>query len=447
VDIVLALHQFPPFGGGGTEVLAGWITGSLRARGHSVRLVSAVPHGATTAGLALPPDDVVRFLPLRRSDGSGAARIRREFDDADAGDAFGAVLDERRPDVVHFLHLAGLTAGAVRASIARGVPTVFTATDFWFECPTVQLLLCDHSRCAGPDLDRLNCARHLMELRHPALHALSAVSLFDRPAALALRIASRVPGLRRMTSSFEALAARSPTLHATLQSLGAVVAPTAHMRERLASFGVPEGRLHLVRFGVPRPRVEDSATADRDPRGMRIAFVGTLASHKGPHLIVEALARLQGIPLWLDLHGDSNDSEYCRRLQAATRADGRIRLCGRFASVEIGRVFHDADVLVIPSLWDENAPLVLLQAIAHRCPVLVSDVPGLVEPMREGLDGWTFRRNDVDDLAAVLRRLAADPESTARIRRTPVVTRSIDDQVADLLSLYRNCGAPAPVPQ
>lgn len=447
MDIVLALHQFPPFGGGGTEVLAGWIADTLRAKGHSVRLVSAIPHGATTAGVTLPPDDVVRFLPLRHSGGSGAARIRREYDDADGGDAFGAVLDERRPDIVHFLHLAGLTAGAVRATAARGVRAIFTATDFWFECPTVQLLLCDHSRCAGPGLGRLNCARHLMEIRHPALHPLSSVSALDRPAALALRVASRVPGLRRMTEPFEALAARSPTLRATLELLGAVVAPTAYMRERLARFGVREDRLHLVRFGVPRPRAECNAGGDPGTAGMRIAFVGTLAPHKGPHLLVEALARLRGVSLRLDLHGEVTDSDYCRRLHAATRVDERIRLCGRFAPTDIGCVLGNSDVLVIPSLWDENTPLVLLQAIAHRCPVLVSNVPGLVEPMREQLDGWTFRRNDVDDLAAALRRLAADPTVIARIRRTPAVIRSIDDHVGDLLSLYRTCGAPEPAPQ
>jgi glycosyltransferase involved in cell wall biosynthesis len=443
MDIVLALHQFPPFGGGGTEVLAGWIADTLRANGHGVRLVSAIPHGATTGAATLPPDDVVRFLPPRRSRGEGAARIRREYDDADAGDAFGAVLDERRPDVVHFLHLAGLTAGAVRATAARGIRAVFTATDFWFECPTVQLLLCDHSRCAGPGPGRLNCARHLMEIRHPALRALSAISSLDRPAAVALRVAARVPGLRRMTAPFDALAARSPVLGAALASVAAVVAPTAYMRERLARFGVPAERLHLVRFGVPRPNADCTAEVNHDAQRMRIAFVGTLAPHKGAHLLVDALAQLRDVSLQLDLHGDVTDAAYCRALQAAAGADARIRLRGRFASADIGRVLRNADVLVIPSLWDENTPLVLLQAIAHRCPVLVSDVPGLLEAMRLELDGWAFRRNDAGNLAGSLRRLAADPACLARVRSAPAAIRSIDDHVADLLTLYDAGGAAA----
>jgi len=444
VDIVLALHQFPPFGGGGTEVLAGWIADALRAKGHVVRLVSAIPRRATSVGVTLPPDETVRFLPQHPSPDNGAARIRREYDDAAVGDTFGAILDERPPDVVHFLHLAGLTAGALRATAARCIPSVFTATDFWLECPTVQLLLCDHSRCTGPGPGRLNCARHLMEIRHPVLHALSAISVLDRPAAVALRVASRVPGLRLMTASFEALAARSQALRAALESVGAVITPTAYMRERLSRFGVPDERLHLVRFGVPRPRAECAADGNQGPDRLRIAFIGTLAPHKGPHLLVDALAQLPDVSLRLDLHGDVTDTDYCRRLPAATRADERVHLCGRFALTDIGRVLCNTDVLVIPSLWDENAPLVLLQAIAHRCPVLVSRVPGLLEPMRQEFDGWAFERNDAHDLAAALRRLAADPTSLASVRRAPTVIRSVDDHVADLLTLYE-AGAAAAV--
>ena len=182
MDIVLALHQFPPFGGGGTEVLAGWTAAALCVRGHRVRLVSAGPRHAGADGAAASSDEVT-FLQVPAVDDTEAARIRREYDDPRAGEAFAALLDERRPDVVHFLHLGGLTAAALRATAARGIPAIFTATDFWLECPTLQLLLCDHSRCAGPRPDRLNCARHLMEIRHPALRGLSRFPLLDRAAA------------------------------------------------------------------------------------------------------------------------------------------------------------------------------------------------------------------------------------------------------------------------
>lgn len=456
MNILLALHQFPPFGGGGTELLAQWMTEGLRAMGHGVRLVSAIPRRDAIEGLVPPAGHEAQFLPPPAWPADDTERIRREYDDPAAGAAFGALLDKHRPDLVHFLHLAGLTASALRAVTGRGIPAIFTATDFWFECPTVQLLLCDHSRCEGPAPGRLNCARHLMEIRHPELSFPLRLSALDRPAAAALNLAARAPVLQRMTARFDALAGRSPALKSALTSARAVIAPTTHMRERLARFGISEGRLHLVRYGVPPPKAAHAQPGhlDQPPktgsrstsiasRHLCIGYIGTLAAHKGPHLLVEALGLLRDVEVTADFHGDIDDSDYCLRLRAAARSDARIRLQGRFVADDIGVVLDAIDVLVIPSLWDENAPLVLLQAIAYRCPVLVSNVPGLVEAMRGDRDGWTFERNDARDLALALQRLAADGAPLARVRGERTAIHSIDDHLRDLLGVYEKCGARA----
>jgi len=443
VDIVLALHQFPPFGGGGTERLAAWMADALRARGHGVRIVSAIPRHAHVEAAAVPPADSVRFLRMDAARGGDeASRIRREYDDPAAGQAFAEVLNERRPDVVHFLHLAGLTAAAIRETTRRGVPAIFTATDFWLECPTVQLLLCDHSRCAGPEPGRLNCARHLMEIRHPALHGLSKLRALDRPTAGALHAFARWPGVRTAAAPFDALAGRSPALLGALAGVSAVIAPTRNLEERLRRFGIAQDKLHLIPYGVPAP-------ASRPPRAevagapLRAAFIGTLAPHKGAHLLVEALRRMPRVDVRADVYGELSDNAYCRRLQAAAAGDERVQLRGRFEAGAMADVLAAADVLVVPSLWDENAPLVLLQAIAHRCPVIVADVPGLVEPLRADVDGWTFRRNDARNLAAVLGRVAADPGMLARVRAAPVAVRTVDALLDDLLALYERCGTMA----
>jgi glycosyltransferase involved in cell wall biosynthesis len=443
VDIVLALHQFPPFGGGGTERLVAWTADGLRARGHRVRIVSAIPRHARVTGIALPRQETVRFLAADAArSGDEASRIRREYDDPVAGQAFGAMLDEQRPDLVHFFHLAGLTGAAVREATGRGLPVVFTATDFWLECPTVQLLLCDHSRCAGPQPGRLNCARHLMEIRHPGLHGLSKLRAFDRPAAGVLHAMAGWGLASSAVAPFDALAARSPALLSALADVSAVIAPTRNLEERLQRFGIPRAKLRFMPYGVPAS--SPNAHAAHVPgTPLRVAFIGTLAAHKGAHLLVEALERLPSVELHANLFGELADNAYCRRLQTAAGRDARVRLCGRFEADAMADVLAETDVLVVPSLWDENAPLVLLQALAHRCPVIAADVPGLVEPMRLGIDGWTFQRNDAADLAATLARIAADPAMLRSVRAASSSVRTVDDVCDDLLALYERCGTMA----
>jgi glycosyltransferase involved in cell wall biosynthesis len=94
----------------------------------------------------------------------------------------------------------------------------------------------------------------------------------------------------------------------------------------------------------------------------------------------------------LDVYGEASDADYDRRLRGLAGSDRRIRFAGTFASDAFADVVNAADLLVVPSIWYENSPLVLLQALALRCPVLVADVPGLAPHVRGLQDGWKFER-------------------------------------------------------
>jgi glycosyltransferase involved in cell wall biosynthesis len=174
---------------------------------------------------------------------------------------------------------------------------------------------------------------------------------------------------------------------------------------------------------------------------MRIAFVGSLAASKGAHLLLEAVRSLPDLAAEVAIWGRHSDARYAQRLDALAQGDARIRFAGTFAAAEFATILAWADVLVIPSLWYENAPLVLLEALAHRCPVVVADVPGLTEPMRIGVDGWTFRRGDAGDLAAQLARAAGDRAALSAVRAAPAASRTTADYMDDLLPIYEGLSA------
>jgi glycosyltransferase involved in cell wall biosynthesis len=358
-------------------------------------------------------------------------RIALEYDDADAGEAFGRLLDEMRPGLVHFFHLHGMTAAAVDAAAARGIPVALTCTDFWLECPTVQLLLPDDTLCKGPDEDRANCAEHLIANRLPVVNWTGAL-------AGAITRASRVRATPRVARAWTNLQARTPRLLAAVQSAAVVLAPTEYMRSRLDAFGVPAQKLRLMRYGVPPPdasRVRKVERPDFDGR-IRVAFVGSLAANKGAHLLLEAMRLAPDLAAEVAIWGKRTDSEYVRLLDRLVDGDPRVRFAGTFAAGEFGAVLAWADVLVIPSLWYENAPLVLLEALAHRCPVIAADVPGLTEPMRIGTDGWIFRRGDARDLATQLARVGGDRSALCAVRAAPHATRTIADYMDDMMHVY-----------
>ena len=98
---------------------------------------------------------------------------------------------------------------------------------------------------------------------------------------------------------------------------------------------------------------------------------------------------------------------------------------------------RSVDVVLVPSLWWENSPLVIQEALRNRRPVICSDIGGMAEKVRDGIDGFHFPVGNVAALAALLRRLAEDRKPlttlTFRLAGQPALTANIEDYIA----LYR----------
>lgn len=283
----------------------------------------------------------------------------------------------------------------------------------------------------------MNCVRHLAALRWPTLRMAGRVAFADRPARAAIEFLGAMPGLNMAARSLRALQSRSGALRYAMSHAAAILAPSEHMRERLIAFGVPPDILRVVPYGVPTPSVRHPDGASRRATlRPRVAFIGTLSASKGPHLLLEALQTALDIDIDVDIFGRLRDDEYAARLQRLAAADRRVRFRGIFANEQFDDILESVDLLVIPSLWNENSPLVLLQALARRCPVLVADVPGLAPYVRTALDGWTFRRGDAPDLARQLRRVCADPIVREAVRAAPFAGRTLDSYLGELVQLY-----------
>ncbi|MBZ0287338.1 MAG: glycosyltransferase, partial [Anaerolineae bacterium] len=86
-----------------------------------------------------------------------------------------------------------------------------------------------------------------------------------------------------------------------------------------------------------------------------------------------------------------------------------VRMMGSFKQDDIPAIFSEIDVLIVPSIWYENCPTVIREAFANRTPVVVSNIGGMAEAVRDGVDGLHFQVNDAADLACKLRRFLDEP--------------------------------------
>jgi glycosyltransferase involved in cell wall biosynthesis len=178
------------------------------------------------------------------------------------------------------------------------------------------------------------------------------------------------------------------------------------------------------------------------PQAHRLVCVGRLCEQKGQLLLIEALAQLvrDGIEAQLVLAGDG---EMRGQIESRVRSLGleqHVRITGWISGAEVRDEILAARALVLPS-FAEGLPVVIMEAMALRRPVISTFVAGIPELVRDGEDGWLVPAGDVDGLAIAIRRcLASTPAELAAkgdAARARVLARhDMDEEAAKLARLY-----------
>jgi colanic acid/amylovoran biosynthesis glycosyltransferase len=184
----------------------------------------------------------------------------------------------------------------------------------------------------------------------------------------------------------------------------------------------------------------------------RIVCVGRLCEEKGQLLLIEAAARIaaKGIPLELVLAGDGDLRGEVERLIQKHGLGKVVRITGWISSEEVRNEILAARALVLPS-FAEGLPVVLMEAMALRRPVLTTYVAGIPELVRSGENGWLFPAGSLDDLTAAMEECLSmagdDLRRLGEAGHARVIQRhSIDTEARKLADLFRAAISSAPQP-
>lgn len=213
--------------------------------------------------------------------------------------------------------------------------------------------------------------------------------------------------------------------------------------------GIPRGHVETVHYGIEAapPCSTKVHSQLRDELGFadgrtRLVAVANLEPRKGLSLLLRTLAGLRdrGLHLATVLVGDGPLRGRLADEARVLGLDGSVRMLGWRDDVDA--ILDQADILVLPSLANECLPFVILEAMAHRLPVVSTDVAGIPEMVLDGDTGLVVPPGDAEALAAALARLAAEPEEARamgeRARRRLLehfTRRAMVDSMARVLGL------------
>jgi glycosyltransferase involved in cell wall biosynthesis len=224
-----------------------------------------------------------------------------------------------------------------------------------------------------------------------------------------------------------------------------VVAISHFCRSQLMLFSRPEdwGKITIVHCGV-----DLSAYAGSFPQGVagRIAFVGRLDPVKGALLLIEGMAKVLEVhpDATLELAGDGPARQAAEARAADLGIAASVRFLGYLSQGEVAELLARSDLLALPS-FAEGLPVVYMEALASRIPVVASRVAGVQELVEDGVTGYTVPPGDVDSLADRISRLLSDPAAAKAMGEAgrTVVERDFDirKETLWLAEIFRNGGA------
>ena len=175
---------------------------------------------------------------------------------------------------------------------------------------------------------------------------------------------------------------------------------------------------------------------------MRVGFFGQLSFLKGANVLFDAADLLMNderTDITIEIFGDyrSQPLEFQKDLQERMEKVGsNVVLHGPYDSIQVDMLMQSVDAVLVPSIWWENSPLVIQEAHRNHRPVLCSDIGGMAEKVRDGIDGFHFRAGSAMALAILLKRLADNHELLASVVESMRKVQTVDAIINAHLSLY-----------
>ncbi len=279
-----------------------------------------------------------------------------------------ALLQREAPDLLHAGYLSR-NAEFIYAAQRLRIPYLITLTTFWLICPKHTLVNEKQQVCAGP---------------RQGAGCLSACPTYSHQ-----QITTRYADMERILDHAEAVIAPSHYLAQTFQ------------RE------INHLPLTYIPYGIDCQRLPFNQRVYPTEQPLVFFFGGRLDPEKGLDVLLATMQRLASPHIRLQIYGDGKLRAH---VQKAAQADARITYGGVYTHEQVGALLSQIDVVVIPSLWPENLPLIMQEAQAAGVPTLVSDVGGMTECVTDGVNGFTFRVGDGADLQRKMQMIIDQPE-------------------------------------
>ncbi len=363
--LMVVSNFYPPNFVGGAEIIAHNQARALLEQGYA----KPIAFSLDVTGEKIPGTvymEECEGIPVVRTVLSGEAFYADgvNFFNKDINEAFEELCKLVRPDVVHCHNIIGMSLGIIDIARSRGIKTVVTLHDNWGFCYKNTLLdnqerLCD---------DYLACDKCKSSLRAGGIN---------------IPIGVRKEYFRRI-----------------FETIDIYISPSRYLADTYLRAGFDFHKMNVLWNGINIKKFSEVQNVPSDK--IRISVIAYFGRHKGIDTLIKAVGLLGRNDVEISLVGSGEEEENYRKTAAEQGILHQLRFWGKVANQDIGNVFAETDIYCLPSIWPENQPVSITEAMACGLPVVASDLGGSRELVTDGKTGLLFEAGNERDLAEKL---------------------------------------------
>ena len=396
LKILVVIHGFPPFYMAGSEVYT-WNKCRELSKNHEVIIFTRIedefqnPYEMTES-----IENGIKVFRVNKP--SRDYTFRSKYQDLKIAEIFRKKLNEVQPDVVHIDHLSHLTIQVIKIIKKLEIPIIFTLHDFWMMCIRGQLIRDDFLLCSGPSIEK--CTECNMKYFTSEVHANHEIQ----------RWLKRLSEVNKKVDLF--------------------IAPSRFLRNIYIRHGIPEEKIIYMDYGFNKDLINGVKKVPSEK--IRFGFLGRIIPVKGISHLIDAFNEVDHSKAELNIFGRLPSSSIYLKNRCENSA---IHFKGGYHYKDISKVLSNIDVLVVPSIWYENSPLVIHEAFVANKPVITSNLGGMSELVKHEKNGLLFEHGNVEDLKEKMNIFIENPNLIEKYSQKTYV-RSIQEDVAAIENLY-----------
>jgi len=388
--ILFVSNLFPPFSSGGSEIVAYKHALLLKKRGYEIKVFAGKRVNGEKQYNMSREKGRLDVLRINLHDSDFDYRIVNVYR-KQVIDEFRKAIHDFAPDLVHFHNIYSFALAMVDTCRDLHIPSVMTVHDYWGICLKNILVTDNGEICKKNGFDCPYCSLDLLG----------------------------------NNLGQQGVASRNKVFLERFNACSLLISPSEYLARRFIDAGVDKGKFKVINNGID---LSVFAHMKKNfSRVIRFGYIGQIIEHKGIPNLLKAFSILtekekKSVSLLIVGTGHAEYVDLIKKIVLEYGLKDTISFAGFIANNRMYKIYKRLDAVIIPSVWPENSPVVIMEALASGIPVLASDIGGIPEMVKNGVNGWLHKYDNPYNLAENIRKVIGNSNVMRQMKTACIET-------------------------